>query len=186
MAELSLGTKFHFQKEYNKVQEKLKSKFSLVAAPGQSSNFIKSVINETDISFKADREIREDLKNLIQIYEKSDALEKIVILLIAEHNKYSKDTIMKYFHCTKYKVDQERKLKSLANELKIPNKATITRSKLNIKKCERFLDCLFNIKFLQGVAYSVTNLKFDNGDCQNIAHISYKIRTYHFILLGGL
>ena len=59
----------------------------------------------------------------------------------------------------------------MANELKIPNKATITRSKLNIQKCEHFLDCLFNIKFLQGVAYSVTNLKFDNGDCQKTAHV---------------
>ena len=55
---------------------------------------------------------------------------------------------MKYFHCTKYKVDQARKLKSLANGLEIPKKATITRSKLNIQKCEHFLDCLFNNKLL--------------------------------------
>ena len=168
VAELSEGTKYHFQKEYNKAQEKLKLKFASVAA-GCSSDFIKSIINETDISFKEDREIPEDLKNLIQIYEKSDTLEKIVILSIADHKKYSKDTIMKYFHCTKYKVDQARKLKSLANELEIPNNATITRSKLNIQKCEHFLGCLFDIKFLQGVACSVTNLKFDNGDCQKIA-----------------
>ena len=93
---------------------------------------------------------------------------------------------MKYFHCTKYKVDQARKLKSLADGLEIPKKATITRSKLNIQKCEHFLDCLFNNKFLQDVAYSVTNLKFDNGDCQKIAHVSYKILKYPFILLGGL
>ena len=44
----------------------------MIAAPGQSSDFIKSAIDETDISFKEDREILEDLKNLIQIYEKSD------------------------------------------------------------------------------------------------------------------
>ena len=54
MAELSEGTKYHFQKEYNKAQEKLKLKFASVAAPGQSSDFIKSVIDETDISFKED------------------------------------------------------------------------------------------------------------------------------------
>ena len=144
VAELSEGTKYHFQKEYNKAQEKLKLKFASVAAPGRSSDFIKSIINETDISFKEDREIPEDLKNLIQIYEKSDTLEKTVILSIADHNKYSKDTIMKYFHCTKYKVDQARKLKSLANGLEIPKKATIAKSKLNIQKCEHFLGCLFN------------------------------------------
>ena len=84
---------------------------------------------------KEHREIPEDLKNLIQICEKSDTLEKIVILLIADHNKYSKDTIMKYFHCTIYKVDQARKLKSLVNGLEIPKKTTITRIKLNIQKC---------------------------------------------------
>ena len=53
---------------------------------------------------------------------------------------------MKYFHCTN--VDKARKLKSLANGLEIPKKATITRSKLNIQKCEHFLDCLFNNKLL--------------------------------------
>ena len=91
--ELSGGTKYHFQKEFNKAQEELKLKFASVAAPGQSSDFIKSVIDETDISFKKDREIPEDLKNLIQVYEKSDTLEKVAILSIADHNKYSKDIL---------------------------------------------------------------------------------------------
>ena len=68
------------QKRGNKIlfeaQEKLKLKFASVAAPGQSSDFIKNVIDETDISFKEDRdrEIHDDLKNLIQIYEKCDTL----------------------------------------------------------------------------------------------------------------
>ena len=77
---------------------------------------------------------------------------------------------MKYFHCNKYMVDQAKKLKSLANGLEIPKKATITRSKLNLQNCEHFLDFLFNNKLLQDVSYSVTNVKFDNGDCQQIAH----------------
>ena len=82
---------------------------------------------------------------------------------------------MKYFHCTN--VDKARKLKSLANGLEIPKKATITRSKLNIQKCEHFLDFLFKNKLLQEVAYGVTNIKFDKRDYQKIA---WKI------LLGGL
>ena len=90
---------------------------------------------------------------------------------------------MKYFHCI-YQVDQGRKLKSLSNRLEIPKKAR--RSKLIIQKCENFLDFLFNNEFLQDVAFGVTNLKFDNGDCQKIAHVSYKIPIYHFILLGSL
>ena len=153
MAELSEGTKYYFQKKYNGAQKKLKLKFASVAAPGQSSDFIKNVIDETDISFKEDREIPEDLKNLIQIYEKSGTLEKTVILSIVDHNKYSKDTIMKYFHCTKYKVDQARKLKSLANGLEILKKATITtRNKLNIQKCEHFFLTINFYKMLNTVS----------------------------------
>ena len=49
MAELSEGTEYQFQKEYNKAQEKLKLKFASVAAPARSSDFIKSVIDETYI-----------------------------------------------------------------------------------------------------------------------------------------
>ena len=89
---------------------------------------------------------------------------------------------MKYFHCTKYKVDQARKLKSLANGLEILKKATITtRNKLNIQKCEHFLDFLFNNKLLQDVAYGITNIKFDNGDCQKIAHAMLVTKYSHTI-----
>ena len=147
VAELSEGTKYYFQIKYSEAQEKLKLTFASVAAPDQSSDFIESVIDEADISFKEDREITEDLKKLIQIYEKSDTLEKVVILSIVDHNKYSKDTIRKYFHCAKYKVDQARKLKSLADGLEIPKKLTITRSKLNIQNCEHFLDFFLTINF---------------------------------------
>ena len=79
VAELSEGTKYYFQRKYSEAQEKLKLKFASVAASGWSSGFIKSVIDETDISFKEDREITQDLKNLVQIYEKSDTLETIAI-----------------------------------------------------------------------------------------------------------
>ena len=68
MAELSEGTKYHFQKEYDKAQEKLKLKSVSVSPPGRSSDLIKNVIDETDVSPKKDKEIPEDLKNLIQIY----------------------------------------------------------------------------------------------------------------------
>ena len=71
-------------------------------------------------------------------------------------------------------------------DLKYLKKVTITKSKLNIQKCEHFLDCLFNNKLLQDVAFGVTNLKFDNEDFQKTAHVSYKILIYHFILLGSL
>ena len=94
VSELSEGIKYYYQKKYNEVQEKLKLKFASVAAPGQSSHFIKNVIDETDISFKEDRELPEALKNLIQIYERSDTLEKTVIISIVDHNKYNNDILL--------------------------------------------------------------------------------------------
>ena len=127
------------------------------------------------------------MKNLIQIYEKSDSLEKIVLLSIVDHNKYNKDTIMKYFQCSKYKGDQARTLKSSANGFEIPKKATMTRSKLNLQKCEHFLDFLFNNKLLQDVAYGVADIKFDHAEQQKLAH-AMLITKYscHLLLLGGL
>ena len=55
---------------------------------------------------------------------------------------------------------------------------------MNIQKCEHFLDFLFSNKLLQGVAYGVTNIKFDNADCRKNAHAmlvtkySYTISFY--------
>ena len=91
MTELSEGTKYYFQRKYTEAQMKLKLRFASVAAPDHSSDFITSVIDETVISLKEDREIPEDLKNLIQIYEKSNTLEKRINRnLSIQQNKYSK------------------------------------------------------------------------------------------------
>ena len=49
ITELSAGTKYYFQRKYNEAQKKLKLRFASVAAPGQSSDFIASVIDETVI-----------------------------------------------------------------------------------------------------------------------------------------
>ena len=57
VVELSEVTKYYFQRKYSEAQEKLKLKFTSVTAPGHCSDFIKSVIDETDTSFKEDREM---------------------------------------------------------------------------------------------------------------------------------
>lgn len=103
-------------------------------------------------------------------FKKQNTLEKLVILSTVDHKKYRKETIKKYFQCSKHKVDQARKLKSLTNGLEKPTKVTITRSNLNIQKCENFSDFLFNKKLFQDHVYHTTNMKFDDGNCQKIAH----------------
>ena len=54
MTELSEGTKYYFQRKYTEAQMKLKLRFASVAAP-DPSDFITSVIDETVISLKKDR-----------------------------------------------------------------------------------------------------------------------------------
>ena len=49
------------------------------------------------------------------------------------------------------------------------------------QKCEHFLDFLFNNKLLQDVEFSVTNLKFVNGDRQKIAYAMSVTKYSHTI-----
>ena len=51
--------------------------------------------------------------------------------------------------------------------------------KLDINKCEDFLDFLFWHNLLQDVAYGVTNIKFGNGDKQRVAHAILTTKYSH-------
>ena len=67
-------------------------------------------------------------------------------------------------------VDKGRKLKCFGKGLVTPVRKKYRRLKLDINKCEHFLD-LFCNNLLQDVAYRVTNIKFDNGDKERVTHI---------------
>ena len=45
----------------------------------------------------------------------------------------------------------------------VPEKQQFKRSRLDINKCEHFLDFVFNSGLLQDVAYGVTTIEFDSG-----------------------
>ena len=59
-----------------------------------------------------------------------------------------------------------------------------TNKRLNVSKCEHFLDFVFMSGLLQDVAYGVTNIKYDNVEKQKVAHAvlptkySYAISFY--------
>ena len=94
-----------------------------------------------------------------------------VILSIIDHHIFSKETIINAFGCLRYKVDQARKWKTSSDGLVLPEKVKFKRSKLNIQKCEHFLDFVFMSGLLQDVAYGVTKVKFDSGDEQKVSHV---------------
>ena len=63
----------------------------------------------------------------------------------------------------------------------IPVRKKYRRLKLDINKCEHFLDFLFCNNLLQDVAYGVTNIKFDNGDKQRVTHAILTTKYSHAV-----
>ena len=57
-----------------------------------------------------------------------------------------------------------------STSLSLPTKEKHTCRKLDLRKCEYFLDFIFNSGILQDVVYGGTNIKFGNGETQKIAH----------------
>ena len=103
---------------------------------------------DTDDSFNDEEtDVPSDLRTLIEKFVDSDCLCQMVILSLVDHKKYSRKEILKYFPgSTKHQVDKARKY--LRKTFTLPNKT----------------------KHFLNVAYGVTNLKFDSGEEQKIAH----------------
>ena len=95
----------------------------------------------------------------------------LTITTSADHQKYTKDDIMKTFNCSRYIVDKARKLQSECVGLVIPEKTK--QWKINClpnAKVEHFLDFLFSSNLMQDVAYGVNKINFDSGDEQKVAN----------------
>ena len=89
---------------------------------------------------------------------------------------------MEAFGCSRYKVDQARKLSSNNSGLVIPSVTkTVVRSRLNQDKVEHFLEFIFTSGLLRDVAYGVTKIKFDSGDEQKVAHAVLIAKRSHTI-----
>ena len=121
-----------------------------------------------------------DLRIFVEKYAESDSLSQMVILSLVDHKKYTKNNIMKYFPgSTKHQVDKARKYQR--ETFVLPAKTKHKRNKLDIRKCEHFLDFIFNSGLLQDVAYGVTNIKFYCGEEQKIAHAILTTKYSHAI-----
>ena len=87
-----------------------------------------------------------------------------------DHKKYTIDFIASIFNCSKYLVKKACKWKQHSVGIEFPTKNKIKRNKLDIQKCEHFLDYLFTSGLTQDVAYSITKLEFDSGGTKTIPH----------------
>ena len=72
--------------------------------------------------------VSDDLKKFVKIYEESDSMGKHIVLCLIEHEKFTKKLLMKVFGCSKYKIDQARKMKNANVGITIPVEKEITRN----------------------------------------------------------
>ena len=114
---------------YKKAKLALKNKFIEAVAPGQS--FVLADMLSDDDNNMLDETINQNLKAMKDIYKSSDNFGQLVILFFALQ-QYSKVNIMNYFDGSKRKVDNARKLYSLAEGISIPENKKHKQSKLDL------------------------------------------------------
>ena len=102
-------------------------------------------------------------------------------MLSLASQQYSKVNIMDYFECSKCKVDNARKLHSLTEGISIPENKKHKRSKLDLRKCDHFLDFIFHNGLIQDIAYGTTNLTYSSGDTHTIPHALIMAKYKHII-----
>ena len=150
------------KRNYKKAKLALKNKFAEAVAPGQSS-VLADMLSDDDDDDMLDETINENLKTMKDIYKSSDNFGQLVILSFALQ-QYSKVNIMNYFDGSKRKVDNARKLYSLAEGISIPENKKHKQSKLDLRKCDHFLDFIFHNGLIQDAAYGTTDLTYSSGD----------------------
>ena len=127
-----------------------------------------------------DETINENLEKMKDIYKSSDNFGQLVILSLASQ-QYSKVNIIDYFECSKCKVDNARKRYSLTEVISIPENKKHKPSKLELRKCDHFLDFIFHNGLIQDAAYGTTNLTYSSGDTQTIPHAVITAKYKHIM-----
>ena len=75
---------------------------------------------------------------------------------------------------------------SLTEGIIIPENKKHQWSKLDLQKCDHFLDFVFHNGLIQGVAYGATNLTYSSGDTQTIPHAVMTAKYKHYSLLPSI
>ena len=138
----------------------LKEKLSESIAPGRAQSLADILSSDED-----DELLESDLDELLNIYKSSDKFGKMIALSFAAQ-KHSKTVVMEAFNCSKRKVDEARKLQVFSEGIKTPDVSKHNRLKLDINKCNHFLDFILNNGLLQDVAYGTSVLKYTDGEKQ--------------------
>ena len=110
------------------------------------------------------------------VHPQHSVTEKIAVLALVPE-KLTQTYICQSFSCTRYQVQQSRKVQSL-----IICAEKLQRKRLDITKASHFLQYLFTLGAIQDVAYD-TNLKFEGGDKLRIPQVVTTVMKSHAIAL---
>ena len=112
---LSDHTKKYLKQKHEQMQKQLTQKFAAFSCPGQEKNI--DALQPTSSLSDSQIDIPEEILRFVNMYHHSDALGKIVILSTVDYQKFSRSALRKIFGCSKYMVDEGRKLKVLEKDL---------------------------------------------------------------------
>ena len=104
--ELSENTKQLLKGKFIRFKQQLEKQFPEAIVPGQSDEFIQTVLNDQLSSDSDNDDMPEDLKVFTSVYAESDSMGKSTIISLVGDQKYSKDDIMKTFNCSRYIIDK--------------------------------------------------------------------------------
>ena len=148
----------------------MSKKFAESVAPAQTDKLLCSLMEDEN-----------DLDYVLNLYNKTDSMGQLVILSLIDPKNYTKQKNMETFNCTKHKNGQARKWDAINSGLVLPTKVQFKRNKLNVSKCEHFLDFAFMSGLLQDVAYGVTKIKYDSVEEQKVAHAVLTTKYSHAV-----
>jgi hypothetical protein len=163
--------------KYRKAKSALKERFAESIAPGQASDLADILSSSEEENTE---ELSDDAANLLEIFNSSDKFGKLVALSLVSKT-LSKTVIMETFNCSKRQVDNARKLQVLSNGIQVPESTKCHRFRMDMNKCEHFLDFIFSNGMLQDVAYGTSTLKYENGENQTVPHAIIVARFKHII-----
>lgn len=129
-------------------------------APGQSSE-LKTLLGTPETT-----EETEDLKSiLIHIYEEADSWYTKRQVLSIFVNRYTKSELKQLIPgLTTWRIDEARRHASLVGPGKLVELRPISRTRLDMKKVDHFVEFASSPLFLQDVAYGTKHLKLTTGE----------------------
>ena len=164
------------KKKYQRMRKCFKEKFAQLAAPGQENDLLAMLSDSDDDG----SDLPDELLKLKTRYDVSDAIGKLLILSLIDHDTHSYKTIESVFHCSRHTW---KKAVALSKEpkFKLPDKIPFKRNRLNVSKCEHFLEYIFANGFVQDTAFGSRKLKFDAGNTQEIPRAILTCKYSHVI-----